>query len=188
MGNLCKFFPIYATCKTTQSSFRYSLQVKQQHSSKMFYLMWFRHLLLSLNAQSSMMHVSSKFEVHFYLTLMVDMMIIFGWMVNNLFECTFRIDYRFIIVNIYKLFIVVCIIHVLIVLKHRNSSANKKYTICGILKYESSSTYQYPLTVLSLSPFSIPLVSIQCAINDPSTRNHKTLLTTAPFQHVGYIY
>ena len=125
--------------------------VKQPHSSKAFYLMLFRHLLFASNAQSWMMQLSSKFKLHFYLPLMVDMLII--WMIDNLVKHTLGIDYRFIIVNIYKLFIVVRIIHVLIVLTHRNISVNRKYTTCEISKRDSSLTYKYAISIPLLSPY-----------------------------------
>ena len=126
------------------------LQVKQPHSGKVFCLMLFRHLLLSSNAQSSMMQWSSKFELHLYLTVMVDMLIIFRWMMNISFKYTFVTDDTFII---YKLFTVICIIQVWIVFTHRNSSVNDEYTTCQILKCDLLPTYQYAITFPLMSPY-----------------------------------
>ena len=142
-------------------------QVKQLHSSKVFHLVLFLHWLVS-----SIM-LSSKFELYFYLTLMVivDMLIIFGWMINNLFKCTLVTDDKFIIVNIYKLFLVVCITHVLIVLIHRNSNANREYTPCELLNINLSISYHFPLTVPSLSthsPLILPLPSPYPPLNKKS--------------------
>ena len=129
-------------------------QFKQLHSSKVFHLV-FRHWLLSSSGQSTIM-LSSKFRLHFHLTLMVmvDMLLIFGWMINNLFKCTLVTDDKFMIVNIYKLFLVVCIIDVLIVLTHRNSNVNREYTTCELLNINISISYHCPLTVPLLSTHS----------------------------------
>ena len=36
-------------------------------------------------------------------------------------------------------------------------------------------------------PLNIHSMCPECPFNDPSTRHHKTVLTTACFQHIGYI-
>ena len=144
-------------------------QVNHLHSSKVFHVVLFRHWLLPSSAQSSIM-LCSKFELHFYSTLMVDMLIIFGWMNNNLFKCTLVTDDKFMIVNIYKSFLVICIIDVLIVLTHRNSNVNREYTTCELLNINILCLH-CPFTVTSLSPYrplTVPLLCYHPPLNKKS--------------------
>ena len=57
--------------------------------------------------------------------------------------------------------------------------------------FDHSLTPDPPINNHSLSyqrPLNIHSISYHCSLTDPSTRHHKTELTTACFQHIGYIY
>ena len=139
---------------------------------------------LSSSTESSSILCSSTFELHFDLTLVVDILILFRWMINGIFEYVFVIGNRFIIVNIYKLVFVLCITKVLITLKRSTGNIYKEYTTYALLKTKPCVTTQCPFNVHSPSPqvpSNIPIMSIHYPLTHPSTRNHKTVLTTASF-------
>ena len=114
---------------------------------------------LSSSTESLIILCYPTLKLHFDLILVADILIMFRWMTNDMFECVLVIEHTFIIVNIYELVFLLCKTKILIILKRSTSNIDKEYTTYPLLNTKPYVTTQCPFNVHSLSP--------NCAINNP---------------------
>ena len=143
------------------------------------------HLNKLLSVMYAIITELIAFIIHSTLDIKIYINMIQNWILSILCEvqCIIHIIWSLIIIIIFEFYIKLCI---LIYLHEKISVIPTFQGTCNhsLITHPHINNHllspKSPLNIHSISPYS--------PLSDPSTRHHRTVLTTSCFQHIGYVY